>query len=355
MLKVFVINPGSTTTKIAVYTERGPVFEKNIEHPMELLSKFSKVTEELPIRLESINNAIKENNINLMEMDAFVGRGGPLKPLEGGTYNINEKMLEDLSSCKYSNHASNLGALIAHKFAKEYNKPAFVVDPVTVDNFIPEARISGMPEIERKCRSHALNIKSVAREVANKIKKDIKKCNFVVAHLGTGISICALKGGKIIDVNDALLGEGPFSAERAGTLPIGPLVKLCYSKKYTEEELLNILSKESGLKGYLKTNDVREVLQRIKKNDKKAKLILNAMLYQIAKQIGSMAVALKGKLDGIILTGGMTKSPYISQSIKNQVKFLGKVYVIPGEKELKALAEGAFRVLRKEEKPKEYE
>lgn len=355
MLKVLVINPGSTTTKIGVYSEEGPVFEKNIEHSMELSGKYPKVTDQLETRLENINNAIKENNINLNEMDAFAGRGGPLKPLEGGTYKVNDKMLKDLESCKYANHASNLGAMIANYFSKAHNKPAFVVDPVTVDNFIPEARISGLPEIVRKCRSHALNIKSVAREVCSLLSKNLESCNFVVAHLGGGISVCALAGGKIIDVNDALLGQGPFSAERAGSLPIGPLVKLCYSQKYTEKQLIDTLSKESGLKGYLKTNDVREILKKIESGDEEAKLILNAMMYQVSKEIGSMTVTLKGKLDGIILTGGMMKSSYLTEAIKKQVEFLGKVYIVPGEKELKALAEGAFRTLNKQEMPKIYE
>jgi len=355
MAKVLVINPGSTTTKIAVYNENGPLFEKNIEHSMELSQKYSKVTDQLETRWENINTALKENNVNLNEIDVFVGRGGPLKPIEGGTYNINKKMLDDLSSCNYANHASNLGALIADKFHQLYNKPAFVTDPVTVDNFIPEARISGFPGILRKSRSHALNIKSVSREVASKIGKKIEDCNFIVAHLGGGISVCALSSGRILDVNDALLGQGPFSAERAGSLPIGPLVKLCFSGKYKEKELLNILSKESGLKGYLKTNDVRKILKEIENGNNSAKLILDAMLYQVSKEIGSMAVTLKGKIDAIILTGGMVKASYLSETIRKQVEFLGTVHIIPGEKELKALAEGAFRILKGEEIAKEYE
>jgi len=282
------------------------------------------------------------------------GRGAPLKPLDGGSYSINQTMLDDLHSCKYANHASNLGAIIASELAAEYGVNAYIVDPITIDNFIPQSRISGVPEIVRKCRSHALNIKANAREVAASIGKTIETSNFIAVHMGGGISICALRQGLVIDVNDALLGMGPFSPDRAGALPIGALVKLCYSGKYTERELTTRLSKESGLKAYLGTSDLIEVENMIDGGDANAKAVFEAMAFQIAKEIGAMFAVLQGSIDGIILTGGMAHSRMLLDEIEQYIGHLGRIFERPGELEMKALAEGVFRVVDGKEAPKEY-
>jgi butyrate kinase len=349
---VLVINPGSTSTKLAVYHRQGAVDDVVISHDVVELKRFPNPNDQLEMRFNQLLTWLQpfENS----KWVAAVGRGGPLGPLEGGTYKINQEMLNDLISCRYSEHASNLGAIIAHRFAEPRQIPAFVVDPVTVDNFPPIARISGFPDIVRRCRSHALNIKAVAREVAEGLQKPIEKTHFVVAHLGGGISVCALEGGRIIDVNDALLGTGPFSPERAGALPIGPLLDLAFSSKYNHKTLVNKLSKEGGLVGYLGTNDLREVETRIQKGDEIAKLIFSAMCYQIAKEIGAMVVVLSGKLDAIILTGGMVNSDMLYEELLPRISFLGTVVRMSGEREMEALARGAFRVLDGVEEAKEY-
>jgi butyrate kinase len=349
---VLVINPGSTSTKLAVYTRQGPLRESIVAHESSVLNGLGNINNQLDFRFSKLMDWISDfDDVNWI---AAVGRGGLLGPLEGGTYRITQEMLSDLESGRFSYHASNLGAMMAQRFADECGVPGFVVDPVTVDNFHLVARISGVPEIERRCRSHALNIKAQAREVANKLGKPLTHTHFVVAHLGGGISVCALEGGRIIDVNDALLGMGPFSPERAGALPIGPLVDLAFSGKYTREQLLQKLSRESGMVAYLGTNDLREVERRIEEGDEEAEVIFSAMVYQIVKEIGAMAVVFHGELDGVILTGGMVYSERLSEQLMSRVSFLGSVYRRPGELEMVALAKGAFRVLDGEEEAKEY-
>jgi len=349
-----VINPGSTSTKIAIWTRDEALFEENIKHPHQELAKFDKVTEQYELRSAAIKSAFETAGLQQHTIAAVAGRGAPLKPLEGGSYSINQTMLDDLHSCKYANHASNLGAIIASELAAEYGVKAYIVDPITIDNFIPQARLSGVPEIVRKCRSHALNIKANAREVAVSIGKTLDTSKFIAVHMGGGISVCALRDGLVIDVNDALLGMGPFSPDRAGALPIGALVKLCYSGKYTEKELTTRLSKESGLKAYLGSSDLIEVEKMIRNGDNKAEEIFEAMAYQIAKEIGAMSATLKGEIDGIILTGGMAHSRMLLDEIEQYIGHLGKIYERPGELEMKALAEGVFRVVDGKEAPKEY-
>jgi butyrate kinase len=348
-----VINPGSTSTKIAIYNRKGVVEETVITHDPDALKAISGINGQLDLRYGALMEWIA--TFSDVSWVAVVGRGGPLGPMEGGTYRINQGMLDDLASGRFAEHASNLGAMMADRFAKSRELPAFVVDPVTVDNFTPVARISGEPTIERKCRSHALNIKAVAREVADDLGKALDQTRFVVAHLGGGISVCALDGGRIIDVNDALLGLGPFSPERAGALPIGPLVEMAFSGEYTQKTLLRRLSRESGMLGYLGTNDLREVEERIESGNEKASLIFSAMVYQIGKEIGAMAVVLQGTLDGIIITGGMACSDLLFEGLRSQVSFLGKVIQRAGELEMAALARGAFRVLDGDEDTKDYE
>ncbi|MBL7171126.1 MAG: butyrate kinase [Candidatus Omnitrophica bacterium] len=348
MFKILVINPGSTSTKLALFNDEEMVFEENIAHNPDELKPFKKIKDQYSFRKELILGKLEKHKVKLDELHAVVGRGGLMRPLPGGTYKINKKMVEDLEdeSIWQLEHASNLGCLIAHEIGKKFSIPAFTVDPVPTDEMEPVARISGFPEIERRSLFHALNVKAVARNVAGE--------NLIIAHMGGGISVCALRGGKVIDVNNALLGMGPFSPQRAGGLPIGDLVRLCYSGKYKLEELLKKLTKEGGLIAYLGTDSVPEIEKSIENGDEKAALVLEAMAYQTAKEIAACASVLEGHVDAIVLTGGIAKSGLVTEKIIKRVSFIAKVLIYPGEEEMKALARGALRVLKAEEKAKEY-
>ena len=351
---VFVINPGSTSTKAAIFSKKGVIKEANIQHDVEELKKFDLVSEQFDLRFKAVEDFFKKNDdTNTMTLVAVMGRGCPLKPLEGGVYAINDKLLEDASSCKYSNHASNLGSMIAHKLGEIYNVPSFIADPVTVDNFWDVSRISGYPTIVRKCRSHALNIKATARRDAESRGKKLEEVNYVVAHIGGGISICSLEKGNIRDVNDGLLGEGPFSPIRAGTLPINGVMDLCYSGK-SRKEVEYEFSANSGFQGYLGTADFREVLKMVDEGDEKADLIYRTFVYQIAKEIGRYAAALKGNYDAILITGGIAHSERFTNDLKEYVSFLGEIRVYPGEGEMQALAESAFLAVEGKVEIKEY-
>lgn len=352
--RLLAINPGSTSTKIAVFDNEEAIFEETLRHSTEELSKYDKVYDQYKFRKDIILNVLNKNNIEIESLDAIVGRGGLLNPIEGGTYVVDDKMLKDLEIGVLGEHASNLGGIIANEIAIMINKPSYIVDPVVVDEMEDIARISGMPEIERKSIVHALNQKAVARRHAKLQNKNYGDMNLIVAHLGGGISVAPHRKGRIIDVNNALDGEGPFSPERSGGLPVGDLIKLCYSGKYTEDEMKKKIKGNGGLVSYLNTNDAREVGKMIEESNKKAELIYNAMAYQISKEIGSCAAVLKGEVDGIILTGGIAYDKIFTKWIEERVDFISKVYIYPGEDELMALAEGGLRVLRGEEKAKEY-
>jgi butyrate kinase len=351
---MLIINPGSTSTKTALFDGRDKKNEEVVRHDADELAKFDNVTEQLDYRMQAIDAWIDTLDLQPGDLKAVVGRGAPLKPLEGGSYEITPRMLDDLRGAKYSNHASNLGAIIADHLARRYDVPSLISDPITVDNFTDVARISGVPEIERKCRLHALNIKEVCRREANKLGKKLTEVNFVAVHMGGGISVAALRGGLVVDVNDGLLGMGPFSPDRAGALPVGGLVKLCYSGKYSEREMVNRLSKQSGLVAYLGKADLREVETMIDDGDKRAELIFHAMAYQIAKEIGQAAVVLKGDFESIVLTGGMANSKRLIKQITEHVSFLGKVTIVPGEFEMEALAAAGLRFLDGTDQLKDY-
>jgi len=351
---ILVINPGSTSTKVAIYRGTKEIHKKTIEHPADELNRFDLVAEQFDLRRAGIEVWLEAIPANDRKFAAIAGRGAPLKPLEGGTYSISEQLLKDVRTSKYSNHASNISPILSDHFARQYNVPAYITDPITVDNFTDLARISGFPGIVRKCRSHALNIKAVGRAAAAEMGKKLTDVNFVVAHMGGGISVAALKGGLIVDVNDGLLGMGPFSPDRAGALPVGALVELCFSDRVEKKDLLNQLSKKSGLMGYLGEADLRKVEERISGGDKEAALIYDAMCYQIAKEIGAAAVVLKGNLAAIILTGGMANSQKLTDTIGDYVEFIAPVKLVPGEHEMPALAEGALRALSGEEAIREY-
>ncbi|MDR5659826.1 butyrate kinase [Serpentinicella sp. ANB-PHB4] len=353
--RTLAINPGSTSTKIAVFDNDKPLFEKVLRHSSEEIGKYSTIFDQYAFRKEVILKAIGEENIQLQSLSVVVGRGGLLKPIPGGTYKVNDKMLEDLKTGVLGEHASNLGGVLAYEIASELKVPSFIVDPVVVDEMEDIARISGMPVIERKSIFHALNQKAIARKAAKDLGKPYEEVNLVVAHLGGGISVGAHKNGSVIDVNNALDGDGPFSPERTGGLPVGDLAKLCFSEKCTQAELKKKITGKGGLVAYLGTNDGREVGQMIEKGDKKAALVYKAMAYQIAKEIGSMAVVLKGKVDAVVLTGGIAYDTQFTEWIKEKVNFIAKFMVYAGEDEMIALTEGGLRVLRGEEEAKVYQ
>ena len=350
---VLAINPGSTSTKMALYNRQGAIKVEKIDHSGTDICNMMSILEQLPLRVE----IIKKTFIPWLEgykLVAVAGRGGLVKPLKGGIYAVNDDLMDDTINCKYATHASNLGASIAHGIAMEYKVPAFVVDPVTVDEFIPEARISGVPEIQRKSRLHALNINASIRKGAAQIGKSIDKTKFVVAHLGGGITVAAVDRGRIIDCNDALMGMGPFSPERAGALPLEALIKMAMSGSYSFKDLYRKFTKNSGLKGYLGTSDVREVLDRIDRGDEEAALVYRAMIYQVAKEIGAMATTMKGKLDGIIITGGIAHSEKVVNDLSERIKFIANISVHPGENELESLAAGGFRAVDGEQEIQSY-
>lgn len=353
--KLLIINPGSTSTKIAVYEDEKPLLIETLRHQSEEIEKYATIFEQFEFRKEVILNVLKEKNFDIKTLNAIVGRGGLLKPIISGTYSVNDTMLEDLKVGVQGQHASNLGGIIANEIGKELNIPAFIVDPVVVDEMEEVARVSGMPEIERKSIFHALNQKAVAKRYAHEVGKNYEDINLIVAHLGGGVSVGAHKAGKIVDVNNALDGEGPFSPERSGGVPIGDLVKLCYSGKYTIDEIKKKINGKGGFVAYLGTNDARDVGKAaFQEGDEKAKLIFDAMAYQVAKEIGKCAAVLCGKVDAIILTGGIAYGKEMVQAISERVSFISNIVVYPGEDEMLALAEGGLRVLRGEEPAKEY-
>lgn len=352
--RLLVINPGSTSTKIAIFDNEKPVFEETLRHDNDEISKYNKVMDQYEFRKNVILDTLRQHEINLTKLSAVVGRGGLLRPISGGTYRIDEEMLQDLREAKFGEHASNLGAMIAYEIANQLNIPSYIVDPVVVDEMQAFSRITGMPELTRKSIFHALNQKAVARRIAKEMGLSYEKANFVVCHMGGGITVGAHSQGKVIDVNNGLDGEGPFSPERTGTLPAGELVSLCFSGQYTETEIRKKIVGHGGLVAYLGTNSALEVEKRIENGDEKAAFIFDTMAYQIAKEIGAYCTALKGKIDAIILTGGLAYGKAFVAKIISYIEWIAPIKVHPGENELQALAEGGLRVLRNEENEKIY-
>jgi butyrate kinase len=353
--RILVINPGSTSTKIAVFEDNQPVFAKTIRHDREALAQFKNVAGQFPYRKKIILEQLRETNIDLSTIHMVVGRGGLLKPIESGVYEVNETMCDDLRSAIYGEHASNLGALLADDLARSLPRAkAYIANPVVVDEMEEIARIAGHPLFRRRSVFHALNQKAVAESHARSIMKRYEDLNLIVVHLGGGITIGAHKKGRVIDVNQGLDGEGPFTPERSGTLPCGDLVDLSYSGRYDLHEVRRMLTGEGGLVAYLGTNDVFDAEQKAQEGDEKASLILQAMAYQVAKDIGAMATVLKGDVDAILITGGIAHSKWFVNMIIERVHKLGPVHVYPGEDEMRALAENGLRVLLGEIKPKIY-
>lgn len=353
-MQVLVINPGSTSTRLALYTPSGPLFEKKLTHGHATIASFSNIMDQLEYRFCEVMNALSQAGVDLRGLSAVAARGGLLRPVEGGTYSVNEKMLADLRDQVQGPHASNLGGLIAHAIAQRYGVPAYVVDPVSCDEFEPLARLSGLPEISRRSLSHALNIKATIRRASRELGVDPETANYVVAHLGGGISVAACRGGRIIDVNNAN-EQGPFSPERAGGVPAAGLVRLAFSGKFTKEELTRKLVGRGGLIAYLGTADAIEIEKRIAQGDEFARLVYEAMAYQVAKEIGAMASVLAGDVQAILISGGLANAASLVNMIRGKVEFIAEVRVYPGEEEMEALAAGAFRVLRGDEEARIYE
>lgn len=352
--RILVINPGSTSTKIGVFDNEIAILEKNIRHDEKKVQSYPNIIDQYEFRKHTILETLDQEGFNLCKLTAVCGRGGLLRPISGGTYAVNEAMLHDLRSGFAGQHASNLGGIIAYEIASALNIPAYIVDPVVIDEFESIARVSGFALFERKSIFHALNQKAVSRRVAKDLGKRYEDVNVIVTHMGGGITVGAHQKGKVIDVNNGLDGEGPFSPERAGTVPAGDLVNLCFSGEYYREEILKMLVGKGGLVGYLGTNDAIKVEKMIAQGDEQAKLVYSAMAYQVAKEIGAMSTVLNGDVDAIVLTGGLAYGKDFVQEISNRVSWIADVIVHPGENELQALAEGALRVLRLEEQVKEY-
>lgn len=351
---ILTINPGSTTTKIAIYQDDEPLFVKLLSHSRTELDHCGSILNQQGLRQQAVLETIGESGIALEDLDAVVGRGGLIQPIDSGVYTINSTMLHDLEDATAATHASTLGAIIAYSIAQQLGIPAYVVDPVVVDEMDPFAKLSGLPGIERQSVFHALNQKAIARRCAQEMGIPYENGRFIVAHMGGGITIGAHRYGRVIDVNDALSGEGPFTPERTGAIPLLPLIDLCYSGAYTREDMIELVTKRGGMMAYLGTNDLRKCLRLVKEGDEYATLVFESMAYQISKEIGSMVPVLEGRVDAIILTGGLAHSVRFTGAIKGRVDLIAPVKVFPGEDELLALAQGALRVLRGEERPLVY-
>ncbi len=353
-IKSLIINPGSTSTKIAVFEDETLLFDKTLRHTNEEIAQFSSIFDQKDFRKKIILDFLAEQNFDLNSLDVCVGRGGLVKPIPGGTYPVSDALLKDLKEGVQGQHASNLGGVLAREIGDELGKPSYIVDPVAVDELSDIARISGCEEIPRTSIFHPLNHKAIGRRYAKEIGKKYEDLNLIIVHMGGGVSCGAHKNGQVIDVFNALDGDGAFSPERAGAVPVGGLVRLCFSGKYTEKEVMKKLVGEGGLNSYLHCNNMQECERMMNEGDKKAELVVNAFTYQISKNIGSMAAVLEGKVDAILLTGGIAYEQFITDNISRRVSWIAPVHIYKGEDELLALAQGALRVLNGEEEAKEY-
>lgn len=351
MYKILAINPGSTSTKIAGYQGEELLFTETITHPTEELEKYKTINDQFTMRYDSIMKILEEKNLNIKNVDCVVGRGGPVAPLRSGAYVLDEKLSDRLMNNPMTDHASNLGGLIAYEISKEHNIPAYIYDAVSTDELDSIARFSGLKEITRSSLVHTLNMKAAGLEFAKEEGRNYKDLNLIIAHLGGGLSISVHKKGKMVDIVSD--DEGPFSPERSGVLPSRALMKMCYSTDY--DTMYKKLKGKGGLVSYLGTNDARQVEAMIGSGDTYAREVYQAMAYQIAKGIGELAPVVYGDVDGVIITGGMAYSEMLTSWIVERVAYLGKVKIIPGENELKSLAMGGLRVLKGEEKANIFE
>ncbi|MGN0347262.1 MAG: butyrate kinase [Lachnospiraceae bacterium] len=353
-IKSLIINPGSTSTKIGVFEDETLLFEETLRHTTEEIAQFASIVDQKDFRKNIITQFLASKNVDLKEFNVVVGRGGMLKPIPGGTYPVSDALLEDLKIGKQGQHASNLGGILARELGDEIGVPSYIVDPVVVDELEPVARLSGVPELPRTSVFHALNQKAVAKRYAKEIGKNYEDLNLIVVHMGGGVSVGAHKNGKVVDVFNALDGDGAFSPERAGGVPSGALVKLCFSGKYTEKEVYKKIVGNGGFNAYCNTNDARVVEDMIKDGNSEAELVYTAFIYQVCKNIGAQAAVLEGKVDQIIVTGGIAYSKLVIAEFTKRISWIAPMTVYPGEDELLALAQGALRVMTGEEKAMEY-
>jgi butyrate kinase len=351
--RILVINPGSTSTKVSIFENEDEVFTRSISHSKLELEPFKRVWGQYEFRKRLIKELLEDAKVKPDSLSAVVGRGGLFRPVVSGTYRVNELMIEDGRNAYGGEHPSNLGAVLAFGLGWDYHLPSFIVDPPSVDEFARIARYSGLPELPRRSLFHALNVKATARLAAADLKKKYGQLNLIIAHLGGGISVAAMLKGKVIDANNAL-DSGPFTPERSGSLPVFDFAEWCLSGQNPLDQIKRRMVGGGGLVAYLNTNDGREVEKMIEKGNKEAEAVYDAMIYQIACEIGKRAVALKGKVDAIVLTGGLAHSEYVTRKLKEWVSFIARVMVYPGQDEMKALALGALRVLRHEEEAKTY-
>lgn len=352
--KIFTLSPGSTSTKLAVFENETMIFKSNVAHDPEKLKTFAEISDQLPYRKETILSELTKENISLAEMDAFAAYSGGLESMVGGVYPVNEEVLKHSREGRTVKHPAILGAQLIHAFSEEYGGPAYLVNPPDVDEFQELARVTGMKGMYRESRVHVLNQKEVAMRMAKELGKKYEDCNFVVCHVGGGLSVTAHRKGLMVDGNDVLNGDGPMAPNRTGSLPAVPLIKMCFSGEFTEKEMVAKISKTGGLLGHLGTDNTLDIVKRIDEGDKYAKLIFDGMAYQLAKFIGSYASVLKGEVDGIILTGGVSNSKYFTGIIEEHCKWIAPIKVYGGDFEMEALASGVMRVFNQEEETKTY-
>ena len=353
-IKSLIINPGSTSTKIGVFEDETLLFEETLRHSTEEIAQYASIVDQKDFRKQIILDLLKEKNFDIKSLQVIVGRGGMLKPIPGGTYAVSDALLEDLKIGKQGQHASNLGGILAREIGDSIGVPSYIVDPVVVDELMPISRYSGVPELPRTSVFHALNQKAVAKRYAKEQGKAYDSLNLSVVHMGGGVSVGAHEKGRVIDVFNALDGDGAFSPERAGAVPSGALIKMCFSGQYTEKEVYKKIVGNGGFNAYVGTNDMRDVEKMVQGGDKKAAEVREAFIMQVAKNIGSMACVLKGKVDQIIITGGIAYDKVVVAGLTERAGFIAPITVYPGEDELLALAQGALRVMNGEEKAMEY-
>ena len=353
-VKSLIINPGSTSTKIGVFEDETLLFEETLRHSTEEIARYASIVDQKDFRKDIIINLLKEKDFDIKSLNMVVGRGGMLKPIPGGTYEVSDELLEDLKIGKQGQHASNLGGILAREIGDSIGVPSYIVDPVVVDELEPTSRYSGVPELPRTSVFHALNQKAVAKRYAKETGKAYDSLNLIVVHMGGGVSVGAHRQGKVVDVFNALDGDGAFSPERAGAVPSGALIKMCFSGQYTEKEVYKKVVGNGGFNAYCGTNDMRDVEKMVQNGDAKAAEVRESFIAQVAKDIGSMACILKGKIDQIIVTGGIAYDKVVVAGLKERAEWIAPMTIYPGEDELLALVQGGLRVLNGEEKAMTY-
>ena len=353
-IKSLIINPGSTSTKIGVFEDETLLFEETLRHSTEEISQYASIVDQKDFRKDIIVNLLNEKNFDINSLNMVVGRGGMLKPIPGGTYAVTDELLEDLKIGKQGQHASNLGGILAREIGDSIGVPSFIVDPVVVDEMMPIARYSGVPELPRTSVFHALNQKAVAKRYANEIGKAYTDLNLIVVHMGGGVSVGAHKNGRVVDIFNALDGDGAFSPERAGSVPSGALIKMCFSGKYTEKEVYKKIVGNGGFNAYMGTNDMRDVEKAVLAGDEQAIEYRDAFVLQVAKDMGSMACVLDGKVDQIVVTGGIAYDKGVVAGLKERAEWIAPFTVYPGEDELLALVQGGLRVINGVEEAMKY-